>query len=97
VVSHAIRSRLRVEAFVIERVAFIFEQLKILLDMAVEHEIDRPGLSKDLGIFDRDVVTDMVGIDEAVMLDEVQRVAVKIAGMVEPRLIVEIRAMWDFR
>ena len=57
--------------------------------MPVERHADLPGPRKGSWVVDGGLVLERVGAAERVALDHVQRVAVKIAGAVEPGLIVE--------
>src|SRR5881394_2984870 len=68
-----------------------FQKLSVFLESAVEGHADLPGAREHLGVFDRGLVLNHVGPGRRISLDDVKRVAVKVPGAVEPRLIVERR------
>src|SRR5262252_3046110 len=73
-----------------EFVAAEFEQLNVRLHATIERHGDAPRPREDFGVFDRRFVPDDVGRPQRESLDHVQRVAMKVAGAVEPAPVVEI-------
>src|SRR5688572_30847796 len=69
--------------------ALVFEELRMLLDAAIQRHAHLPGARKHFRIFDRDVVLKDIAADGRVAFDDVERVTVKIAGAIEPCLAVE--------
>ena len=69
--------------------ALEFHQLRVAVVPSIERQLNLPGARKHLGILDRDLVVDHVRTDRREPLHEAERLAVEIAGAVEPGLIVE--------
>ena len=55
------------------------------------------GRVNTFGILDRGLVLDVIAVGRRVALDDVQRVAVEVAGAIEPGLIVEVDHVDDQR
>src|SRR5262252_8259295 len=73
----------------VERVTLVLEHLDVLFHAAVERHPHLPGPREHLRILDRDFVVDVIRIRHRVALDDVQLVAVEVAGAIEPGLVVE--------
>ena len=72
------------------RLTLVFEEpVHVLLPH--QRHADLPGFREDLGILDGGFVLDGIGVEHRISLGHVQRIAVKIPGHVEPRLIVVVR------
>ena len=69
-----------------ERHALVFHQLHVRFAAAVERHLDLPRLRKHLRVLDRRFVVERVGVDRRVALRHLQRIAVVIAGAIEPRV-----------
>src|SRR6188768_1935634 len=65
------------------------ENLRIGLDAAIEGHAHLPWPGKDLGILDRHLVVERVGAPSGEAFHHVQRIAVEVAGTVEPAQVVE--------
>src|SRR4029077_11590424 len=78
-----------------ELIAAKLEKLHIRLHAAIERHGDPPRPSKDLGIFDGHFVLNDVGRHQREALDQVQCVAMEIAGAIEPTPVVEIGHVHD--
>src|SRR5437762_14220123 len=76
-----------VHQFLDELYALVFHHLRVLPEVAIERHADFPWPREDLGVLHRRFIIDRVPIDERVPLDDLQRLAVKISGPIEPRLI----------
>src|SRR5205814_4189870 len=72
-------------------------ELGILFQPTVQGHADFPGTCKDLRILNSGVVTDSVFTHRSVSLDNVQSVAMEIAGPVEPCRIGETADVDDKR
>ena len=64
--------------------ALVFQELRVLLEPAVERHAHLPRTREHVRILDRRLVLDHVRRERRVALDDVQRVAVIVAGAVEP-------------
>ena len=82
---------------VVEAVALVIEELEVLLLVAVENHPHRPRPGEHFRVLDRDGVVDVIGIGQRVALDDVQRVAVEVAGAIEPGPVVELDQVDDER
>src|SRR4249920_677048 len=80
-----------------KRKAFVLEQLSVLLFMSIEEHAHLPGPREPLRILDRGFVPDVIRSRRGVALDDMQRIAVKITGSIEPGLIVEVGDVDDER
>src|SRR5215471_7632192 len=60
--------------------AFVFEQLNVLLDAAIEREADLPRPRVDVWILDRRLVHHVIRADRGIALDDVEFVAVIVAS-----------------
>src|SRR4030095_10921018 len=69
-----------------ERHTLELEQLDVGLHPAIEGEPDLPRTREDLGVFNGGFVHHVVRAGRRVALDDVQHVAMKVAGAVEPGL-----------
>jgi hypothetical protein len=67
------------------------KQLHVWLRAPIDRHRDAPRPGEDVGILDRHVVPDDVGRLQREALDQLERIAVVIAGAVEPGPIVEVR------
>src|SRR5262245_65979436 len=82
--------QIAVEQLLREFDALEFEQLGVRLQPAVERHADRPGPRKRLRVLDPRLVVEVVPAGrERVALGDGERIAVMIAGPIEPRQIVE--------
>src|SRR5215475_3799658 len=70
--------------------ALIFENT-VHIFLSMQRHADFPRLAENLRILNRDFVLDRVRIEHGVSLGEMERVAVKVSGHVEPCLVVLIR------
>src|SRR3954470_8677894 len=86
---------LAVHQFLDEFDALEVEQLRVLLDAAVERHADLPRPRESLRILDRRFVGNDVRAGAREPLDDVQLIAVEIAGAIEPGLIVEALGIDD--
>ena len=77
--------------------ALVFEKPEVRLPVKVERHADLPGTRKHLRVLDRRLVRHGAGVGARVTFDHVQRLAVEIAGAVEPRLPVEVGDVHDQR
>src|ERR1041384_114842 len=75
---------------VVESEAIVFEQLKIRLAMTVENHAHSPRPGKHLRVLDGHFVGDVIAIEGGEPLDQVQCIAVEVAGAIEPGILVEI-------
>src|SRR5678816_2804269 len=66
------------------RVALVFEQLDVGIDSSIQDRTDVPRPREDLRVFDRHVVAHVVRTNRRVPFDDVQLVAVVVAGAIEP-------------
>src|ERR1700723_2594665 len=82
--------KLRVVLLIVKAIAFVVQQLETLLLVPIENQVHLPWPGEDLWILDRRFVVDMVCIRKRVPLNDMQFITMKIAGMVEPCLIVEV-------
>src|SRR5262245_40018787 len=73
-----------------QREAFVFEQLSVLLFVPIKEHAHLPWSREHFRIFDRRFVPDVIGSGRRVTLDDVELLAVKIAGAIEPGHIVEM-------
>src|SRR4030095_4144436 len=73
-----------------KRKTLVLEQPEIFLLVPIEHHAHLPWPREHLRIFDRRFVVDVIGVGKRVPLDDVELVAVKIAGAIKPRLVIEI-------
>ena len=84
-------------------VGFLFFRLTVKLadpiraSLTSERHADLPRPREDLGILDRRLVANRVRIEHGVALDDVQGVAVKVARLVEPRQVAQVRDVDDER
>ena len=81
---------LRIVFFNIEAVAFILKELEILLPAAIKNHAHIPRPGEHIGIFDPDLVIDVVGVEESVSFDDMQLFAVEVTRPIKPSLIVEM-------
>src|SRR4029453_1947737 len=82
---------------VVKREAFVFEDLRIWFAMAVQHHADAPGTREHFRILDGHLIRDVVAIEWREALHQMQLLAVKVSGAVEPRLVVEVDDVDDER
>ena len=90
VVDQRLLAKISVHELLDEFVAAKLEKLHVRFHATIDRHGDPPWPRVDLGVFDRHFVPDDVGRHQLEALDQVQRIAVKIAGAVEPAAIVEI-------
>src|SRR2546425_8083044 len=74
----------------VEAVALVVQELEILLLVTIEDHAHIPRPREHLWIFDGSGVIDVIRIDQRVAFRDVERIAVEIAGPVEPGLVVEM-------
>src|SRR5438552_16528978 len=70
--------------------ALVFEELDVWFLAPIQDHPHLPGARKHLRILDRHFVVDVIDVAERVAFDQMQGVAVEIAGPVEPGLVVEM-------
>src|SRR5437868_5780870 len=87
----------RIKVLIVEAVAFIVQELNILLLVTIENHAHIPRPREHLWIFDRYGVVNVIRIDERIAFREVERFAVEISGPVEPCLVVEMDHVDDER
>src|SRR5688572_32667827 len=80
-----------------EGVAFVVEHAHILLNPTIQRQTYLPRPCEYLRIFDGRLIADVVRGDRRIALDDVQRLAVKVAGAIEPRLVGEVDHINDER
>ena len=68
------------EGFLHQFNALVFHQLRVGFELPVQHHAHLPRTGEHVRIFDRHVVAQRVGGDRRKALDDVQRVAVEVAG-----------------
>src|SRR5215831_19033946 len=68
--------------------AFEFQRLNVLFDATVQRHLDLPWTREYFGILDRRFVHQVIRRERRVPLYHMQRVAVEVAGAVEPSFIV---------
>src|SRR5262245_28490147 len=73
------------------------DELRVLLHAAINRQADLPGPREHVRVFNRRVVLEMLRARRGDALDHMQRVAVEVAGAVEPREIVEASGVDDQR
>src|SRR5580765_2183081 len=78
-------AEMTVEHFFRELHALELEQLEVLLEVLVEHEVDLPRTREELRIRDGRLVVDVVGVHQAEALDDVRRIGGVVARAIEPR------------
>src|SRR5207244_12802376 len=86
-----------VHQFLHELYAFEVEELRVLLDAAIERHADLPRPRERVRILDRGFVRDDVGTRARQAFHDVQLIAVEVAGAIEPALIVEALRIDDER
>src|SRR5579862_9814233 len=69
--------------------ALVFEQMRIRLDMAIERHADFPGSREYARVLNRSLVVNQVRAPTRITFDNVQSAAVKVAGTIQPGLIVK--------
>src|SRR5690606_16190018 len=79
----------RIEVRVLERVAVVLDQLKVLLAMPMQDHAERPWTRVHLRAFERRRVLDRGLVAEPPAFDAVQLVAVVVPRAMEPRPCVE--------
>src|SRR5438132_649583 len=77
--------------------AVVLDDLEIRLQTAVDRHADLPGTREHRRVLDGRFVVEMIGVDGRVALDDMKLVAVVVAGIVQPRLIVEVLDVDDQR
>src|SRR5262245_12453974 len=82
---------------VVEGEAFVFEDLSVWFAVAIQHHAHAPRPREHARILDGHFICDVVAIEWREALDQVQLLAVKISGAVEPRLVVEVDDVDDER
>src|SRR5271163_4019231 len=82
-------AKISVHELLDEFVAAELEELDVRLGATIERHGDLPRPREHLGILDRHLVPDDVRRPLREALDEVQRIAVEVAGAIEPGAIVE--------
>src|SRR5262245_24071231 len=80
-----------------ERHALELEELNLLFHPSIEREADLPRPREHLRILDGGFVHQVIRADGRVALDDVERVAVKIPGAIEPRLAAQAGHVDDER
>ena len=82
---------------VFKRVTFVLEQLHVLVFVAIKDHAHAPRSAEHLRVLYGYIVGDVVGVDQRETFDQVQLLAVKIAGAIEPCLVVEMGRVDDER
>src|SRR5882762_11603339 len=75
--------------------ACIFQELRMGFFPAIENHTHLPRLRKHLPILNRGLVVHVVGANQSVTFDDMQRVTVEIPRSIEPGLAIEIRHVDD--
>src|SRR5687768_3112559 len=78
-----------------EKAGHVIEDPDVRFLPAVQHHTHLPWPGEDFQVFDRDFVVDVVGTRHRIALNQMQRLAVKIAGAIEPRLVREVDGIDD--
>src|SRR6185369_4972349 len=78
---------------VVEPEAFVFQNLKVWFAMAVEHHAHAPRSGEHLRVLDCHLIRDVVAIERGETFDQMQLLAVKVAGTVEPGFVVEVNVV----
>src|SRR5262249_1438666 len=84
-------AKISVHELLNEFIAAELEKLHVRLDAPIDRHGNAPRAGEYVRILDRHLVPDDVGRPQREALDQVQRVAMKIPGTIEPGPIVEIR------
>src|SRR5215813_2480406 len=82
---------------VVKPEAFVFQDLKVWFAMAVQHHAHAPRSGEYLRVLDRHLIRDVVAIERGEALNQMQLLAVKVSGTVEPCFVVEVDVVDDER
>ena len=76
---------------------FHSEQLRVLLFVAVQNHAHPPRPCEHRRVLDRHLIVDVIGVERREAFDQVQLIAVEVAGAIEPRLVAEIDVVHNQR